>query len=128
MKQINAELLSQRASIENLNTLIQKNELDSFESFISSKMNLMMDRVIELEEFNSSCQKSYLQRLTKLIETRKTAESSFMEERKRFTSIIKDLENAFQKKNEVFQVRLQKEMIVMKDAYDKLKDENGRFA
>ena len=105
---------------------IETNNLDSFEKNINKAVNTVFERVKELEEISKSVQRSYVQRLTKILDTRKQAETSFLDERKKLTSMIKDLEILYQRRNDTFQSRLKKELSMMKAAYDKLKDENGK--
>lgn len=106
---------------------IESNDLASFDRYITQSVNSIFDKVQELEQISRSMQKSYVQRLTKILETRKQAETSFLEERKKFAFMVKDLEILYQQRNESFQSRLKKELSLMKTAYDKLKDENGRL-
>jgi hypothetical protein len=88
-----------------------------------SKIN---DKLEELEDINRSMQSGYISRLQRIVETRKEAEAKFLEERQMFTRIVKDLEIAYQYKQEAFQSRLKKELVLTKNAYDKLKDDNGK--
>lgn len=106
---------------------IEGNDLDSFDRNLHKAVSSIQEKIQEIEEISKNMQRSYIQRLTKILDTRKQAETNFLEERKKLTSMIKDLEILYQRRNETFQSRLKKELSLMKSAYDKLKDENGKM-
>ncbi len=106
-------------------TRVNKNDIDDFDRHLNRSLNSIIERVNEMDEVSKSMQRNYIQRLTKILETRKQAEVNFLDERKKFTSMIRDIEMAYQRKNEAFQLRLKKELTLIKNAYDKIKDENG---
>ena len=107
---------------------IGKNDVDDFDRYLNRSLNSIIERVNEMDEVSKSMQRNYIQRLSKILETRKQAEVNFLDERKKFTDMIRDIEMAYQRKNEAFQSRLKKELTLLKNAYDKIKDENGSLS
>lgn len=126
MASIEELIQGMRKQISDQGKKFEANNIDSFDKYISQSITTVFDKVQELEQISRNMQRSYVQRLNKLLETRKQAETSFLEERKKLTSLVKDLEILYQRKSECFQTNLKKELSLMKSAYDKLKDENGR--
>jgi len=115
-----------QAQMQNLADRVKENDIESFDRYVSRSINTLFEKVQELEQMNKNMQNNYIQRLSKLLETRKQAEINFLEERRKFASVVKDVEMAYQRKNEAFEARLKKELLLTKAAYDKLKDENGK--
>ena len=105
---------------------VTKNDLEAIDRLLMGSISKINDKLEELEEINRSMQSGYISRLQRIVDTRKEAEAKFLEERQLFTKIVRDLEIAYQQKQEAFQSRLKKELILTKNAYDKLKDDNGR--
>ena len=126
MSDIEELIQGMRRQISDQAKKFEANSIDSFDKYISKSVNSIFEKVQELEQISSNMQKSYVQRLTKILETRKQAEASFLDERKKLTSLVKDLEILYQRRNESFQGSLKKELALLKSAYDKMKDENGR--
>ena len=104
---------------------VTKNDLEAVDRLLMGSISKLNDKLEELEDINRSMQAGYISRLQRIVETRKEAEAKFLEERQLFTRIVRDLEIAYQQKQEAFQSRLKKELVLTKNAYDKLKDDNG---
>ena len=106
---------------------VAKNNLEDFQAHLESSLAGVVSKVGQMDELSKSMQRNYIQRLSKILETRKQAEVNFLEERKKFTSMVRDVEMAYQRKNEAYHSKLKKELVLLKSAYDKVKDENGRL-